>query len=138
MRERGAGTTPPRDAGSENHNIYMDCFAGYAVRTHREVNRADRLPPGGDNPLAPTLPSTKPRRMLLFSPGPRPYPPHTPGQKARKEPNMLKRCDRCGQTYHTEDTRTRYCSEECRHAAILENKARYRARKKAKAEAGKK
>lgn len=47
-------------------------------------------------------------------------------------------CTRCGATYRTEDTRRRYCSEECRHAAILDNKARYRAKKKAKAEAGKK
>lgn len=50
---------------------------------------------------------------------------------------MLKICDRCGQTYRTEDTRTRYCSEECRHAAILENKKRYREKKKAKSEGAK-
>lgn len=49
---------------------------------------------------------------------------------------LIKICTRCGNKYRTKDTRTIYCSEECRHAAILENKARYRAKKKA--EAGKK
>jgi len=44
----------------------------------------------------------------------------------------LKICARCGQTFRTEDTRTRYCSEECRHKATLEVKKRYRENLKAR------
>lgn len=51
----------------------------------------------------------------------------------KKEDTMsLKICARCGQTFRTEDTRTRYCSEECRHKATLEVKKRYRENLKAR------
>lgn len=127
MRERGAGTTPPRDAGSKNHNIYMDCFAGYAVRTHREAIRADRLPLGGGE-----RGSFKIRQSAAVCTRKRIPSPATITKKEDLYMSLMI-CTRCGATYRTEDTRRRYCSEECRHAAILENKARYRAKKKAKA-----